>query len=1046
MTIYESSNIPVTILRDNNYDFSWTLRKGVSMYADGNIKTYEYIDARLVRGFVNAKIGITYTNDKRYAKMKITHEDENIQIKEYLRNWDPKKKRFRTFYKMAKYGYGRAFVEGSLGMNVFVRGTRHRFAQYRYKDIDMQTCHLAFIVAYMRHHKMKNVALTEYLEDPTKVRNELIDLHFAEFRNDFPNTEEGTVDFHKKYKDIAKTLPIAFSNGGSYRGWKLTNKIKDTKSHPLMLTVDEELVHVIEAVWNGNPQMRADIIAANPEWKKPKNAKERLRMSEFPDEFEDGRCVANMKRSLMATWAQTIERMKQECAIRFLVSKGVQFARIGPAQDGLHLLEEDYTDKLEDEITAHVQGFFPFGVIWTAKPFDEPILNKIELADYVVCTENQLVDEILNICDHASYANYILQIICKDQFVCVNTEQNLWYQFLNHNWVEMKGAVALRREARDKIRERLDTRIRRAKIQMADLVGKITVARAREHPEKAEIQELEKNKKDLNAIINTMKSTIVQVSNSDYLTKSIRTARESALVFNPSFVNSLNLNNHLVVCNNGVFDLKTGIFRNGKPEDLMSISCGHDYRNEEKLSGDAKIRWDLHTKELMEFFEQIMVRSELRETLLDFLAYQLFGGNRENYMSFWIGEGSNGKSILHELFSLMMGDYATTVTSSFLTGKLLEIGRANPQMVQMRGKRSCSTHEAGKDTRLSTEAIKSLTSGDGTSCRTLNSDEQVNMKSPITCYWLSNNIPLISERDNGTWRRLFFINFESYFSKETSDPRYDSLDPTHFLANDELKEYCRNWIPALLGLLLKRVVTLKGKLRLCQFSKDYTQKIRFDQDVIGGFLYDCIDANRESSITHKELTDAVREWSTANSKHLTVHDASKELQIKYPLNETLKIYSGCSFTVSVEEDRSIAKRTASKLFFDAVLEDYEITGKTNDFVISSDFNLWAKDLKLTIQQPCQIIDILKTKNIVQNRNKKDRNLRVYRGIVKKKTRNVYSFFNGSHVVSTGETQSSSSSSSSVRCESEDESDRMEESVDDDDVVVGQKRARSESIQ
>ena len=44
-----------------------------------------------------------------------------------------------------------------------------------------------------------------------------------------------------------------------------------------------------------------------------------------------------------------------------------------------------------------------------------------------------------------------------------------------------------------------------------------------------------------------------------------------------SFIEKLDSNNNLMGFNNGIYDLRTLKFRDGTPEDMITISVGYDY-------------------------------------------------------------------------------------------------------------------------------------------------------------------------------------------------------------------------------------------------------------------------------------------------------------------------------------------------------------------------------------------------------------------------------------------------------------------------------------
>ncbi|MBM3204342.1 hypothetical protein FJZ55_10655, partial [Candidatus Woesearchaeota archaeon] len=113
-----------------------------------------------------------------------------------------------------------------------------------------------------------------------------------------------------------------------------------------------------------------------------------------------------------------------------------------------------------------------------------------------------------------------------------------------------------------------------------------------------------------------------------------------------TFERQLNKQSHLIGFNNGVFDLKTKKFRNGKPEDMISNSVGYNYC-------PSKSNYE----QLMKFLTDLQPDEKKRDELLDFLASLLEGNTSNDKINFFLGSGSNGKSTLLTLLEHTFGKY-----------------------------------------------------------------------------------------------------------------------------------------------------------------------------------------------------------------------------------------------------------------------------------------------------------------------------------------------------------------------------------------------------
>ena len=77
---------------------------------------------------------------------------------------------------------------------------------------------------------------------------------------------------------------------------------------------------------------------------------------------------------------------------------------------------------------------------------------------------------------------------------------------------------------------------------------------------------------------------------------------------------------------------------------------------------------------------------------MDFLC----GSTADEKFHIWTGSGGNGKSKLVELYQNCLGDYATTLPITLLTGKRSGANNASPELAKTRGKRFASLQERKK--------------------------------------------------------------------------------------------------------------------------------------------------------------------------------------------------------------------------------------------------------------------------------------------------------------------------------------------------------------
>lgn len=250
----------------------------------------------------------------------------------------------------------------------------------------------------------------------------------------------------------------------------------------------------------------------------------------------------------------------------------------------------------------------------------------------------------------------------------------------------------------------------------------------------------------------------------------------ATLLLDPEFGERLDSNPHLLCCANGVFDLETCTFREGRPEDYLSISTHVNYV---PYSAENPM-----IKKIMSVLEQIMPDAAQRYYMLKHLGSCLLGINVEQQFYIWQGVGSNGKSILTTLMLQSLGDYATPANVTLLTGKRAASGAANPDLANLVGKRFVVLQEPEDNEKLNAGFMKELTGGDTISMRALY-EEQARLKPQFKIVYTSNHFPTITANDNGTWRRIVVVSFRSQFL-DAGD-----LDPTnehHFPKDTSLEQ------------------------------------------------------------------------------------------------------------------------------------------------------------------------------------------------------------------------------------------------------------------
>jgi P4 family phage/plasmid primase-like protien len=221
------------------------------------------------------------------------------------------------------------------------------------------------------------------------------------------------------------------------------------------------------------------------------------------------------------------------------------------------------------------------------------------------------------------------------------------------------------------------------------------------------------------------------------------------------FTKKLDSNNYIIGFDNGVYDLKKFEFREGKPDDYITLSTGYDYQEN-------------HTekyKDLLNFLEDIQPNKEERDYMLTYLSIGLVGNLLELF-TILTGSGRNGKSKLIELLKETMGDYFGSVQSQLFTRPRPDANSPDPGLLSLLKKRIVMASEPEKNNKLNSGFIKFITGRDSTTLRNCHSNDMVDFTAKFITLLICNDIPECDDMDNAFTKRLRCINFPTEFVNE----------------------------------------------------------------------------------------------------------------------------------------------------------------------------------------------------------------------------------------------------------------------------------------
>jgi len=359
---------------------------------------------------------------------------------------------------------------------------------------------------------------------------------------------------------------------------------------------------------------------------------------------------------------------------------------------------------------------------------------------------------------HDDIAKILFEMYCHE-YKCVSISKKKWLAYYNNKWNTVEHAYTLANIISDELAPKLFKLASASKQKNGDMSLKT-------------FHELASIAKKFGT--ESFKNQIISSAGNRF--------------YDNKFEENLNSNPNLLGFENGVYDLENGIFREGVPEDMITITTGYDYNPEYSLDSPE-------IKEIIKYFEEVMADDDMREyTLMSFACF-LDGHIRQQTFRILTGSGGNGKSQTLDLIKEAMGGYFGTLPTGILTRKRGASSNATPELADKKGKRLLVIQEPEYDDVVYVGQMKNLTGADTIPCRALYGDP-FEYKPQFKLILICNKLPTMPF-DGGVRRRVRIVPFESEFV-DTPDPR----KVRQFKKDPKLPEKMKNWKQAFMWLLL----------------------------------------------------------------------------------------------------------------------------------------------------------------------------------------------------------------------------------------------------
>ena len=428
----------------------------------------------------------------------------------------------------------------------------------------------------------------------------------------------------------------------------------------------------------------------------------------------------------------------------------------------------------------------------------------------------------------------VLKQMFKDKYVCVSYKRQTWYVFKNHRWVLDEGLS---------LREKISKDMYDLFSNKCDNVNN----------ELFEYQDDDNRSEFLKKKVKIIGEVKIKLKKTNDKNNIMREAAE--IFYDNDFIKNMDTNKYLLCFNNGIIDFKNKIFREGYPEDYITMTTRINYVPYDEENVEFK-----NTKEeIMDFMRKLFPIADLNRYMWDHLASCLIGSNKNQTFNVYHGSGSNGKSILADMMSVTLGEYKGTVPITLVTEKRGLIGGTSDEVLKLKGKRYAVMQEPSKGVKLNEGIMKELTGGDPIQARGLYSESEI-FEPQFNLVVCTNNLFDIDSNDDGTWRRIKKCDFVSKFVDAGESHSDDT--PYVFVKDKELKDKLPKLAPVFASILVHRAFETDGIVEDCETVNKASNKYKNAQDHISAFASENIIKTNidKDRIKKTEISQQFKIW------------------------------------------------------------------------------------------------------------------------------------------------------------------------------------------
>jgi P4 family phage/plasmid primase-like protien len=467
-------------------------------------------------------------------------------------------------------------------------------------------------------------------------------------------------------------------------------------------------------------------------------------------------------------------------------------------------------------------------------------------------------------------------------FLCADAKKDIWYEFRDHRWHEMDDAISLRKLFATEI------------VQLFQELKLEFVQKQKPDEDEIEYRKYKEQQQRCEKIIEKLKT--VKFHNN--LMKMCKLH-----MYDAKFYKKMDQDKKLMGCENGVIDLYFNIFREGRPDDYITMSNGLNYPTRTPDRDDLKF--------MNTYFRQLYPNPNIRQFALDTFAQCIEGGNLNKQFVIFTNDGDGGKSELIILLEKMMGDYMGKFPRELFVTKAMGGSGPKDELHRTTGKRIMTVDEIAANEEINVGVLKLLTGKDSYYARTLHSKGE-EIRPQFTLFVQCNTLPKIPGNDQATWNRVRVVNHESHFNKKAPVDEEEQWRLKHFPADQDVINRVHSLADVLLWMMFERYKEFDHrKISIPKEVTAATEEYRSENDIYKLFVNEFVEITKDpkdkinTTVMFTKFTEWFKdEFSGYGKEKFAKNVVQKNFEPYFgkPTRTRTKDYVGVKFTDEESEE------------------------------------------------------------------------------------------------------------------------------------------------